>query len=263
MKKITYLFVLLAVSLGYSQQVLQEDFEGTAPTVNGFEGLGSATVTTDPQGDIAFELISAASGQGWQGAELIFQNNLIDLTSDLTVSADVYSTSAFNAFAKVEDKVNSTAPPSASSTAHTGSGWENITWTFNQGIDGTVTANGEYSQIAFFPFWNGAGWDTPVDGFTFYVDNVTAVSGATLGVEDYQLIDFSTYPNPTRDSWTVKTKNKVMSSIQVFDVLGKNVLSMKPNLDSATIDGSNLKAGIYFAQVRTAEGSSSIKLIKQ
>ena len=83
-----------------------------------------------------------------------------------------------------------------------------------------------------------------------------------MGIQDYQLIEFSSYPNPTRDSWTVKTKNNKMSSIQVFNILGKNVLSLAPNASETIIDGSGLKAGIYFAQVRTAEGFSSIKLIK-
>ncbi len=53
-----------------------------------------------------------------------------------------------------------------------------------------------------------------------------------------------------------------MSSIQVFDILGKKVLSLSPNTNEAVIDGSSLKAGLYFAQIKTATGINSIKLIK-
>ncbi|WP_298550618.1 T9SS type A sorting domain-containing protein [uncultured Algibacter sp.] len=71
------------------------------------------------------------------------------------------------------------------------------------------------------------------------------------------------YPNPSQSSWTVKTQNANMSSINVFDVLGKNVLTLSPNRNEATIEGANLKRGIYFAQIKTASGISSLKLIKQ
>jgi hypothetical protein len=49
----------------------------------------------------------------------------------------------------------------------------------------------------------------------------------------------------------------------VFDILGKRVLSLKPSTSDVTIDGSNLKAGLYFAQIKTNNGSSSLKLIKK
>jgi hypothetical protein len=188
MKKITLLLILLTVSFGYSQTNL-EDFDGTPPTFNGFEGLGSAMVTTDTGGvNLAGQLITAAVGQGWQGAELIMQSNMIDLTTEKTVSVDIYSTVATSILGKVEDKVNNTAPASADGEAHGGTGWETITFTFNSGDDGTPTANGEYSQIAFFPLWNGGGWDTAVDGLTIYVDNITAVAGTAIltNLEDFE-----------------------------------------------------------------------------
>ena len=54
-----------------------------------------------------------------------------------------------------------------------------------------------------------------------------------------------------------------MSAIKVYDILGKNVLSLTPNTTDATINGSSLKAGLYFAQIKTANGVSSIKLVKE
>ncbi|MFH6767250.1 glycosyl hydrolase [Gaetbulibacter aquiaggeris] len=71
------------------------------------------------------------------------------------------------------------------------------------------------------------------------------------------------YPNPTQNSWTVKTQNTKMSSIQVFDILGKQVLSLKPEAMEATIDGSQLKSGLYFAKIITDNGLSSLKLVRQ
>ena len=169
-----------------SSQVVLEDFEGTAPTVGGFEGLASATVTAGPVdgSNTALELITSTTGQGWQGGELIMQSNLMDLSTDNTVKIDVYATTAFTLFAKVEDKVNDTASPaSAADEAHTGSGWETLTFTFNESLDGTAVANGQYSQIAFFPNWNGSGWNDPVIEITVNIDNVTANAGDAITVD--------------------------------------------------------------------------------
>ena len=48
----------------------------------------------------------------------------------------------------------------------------------------------------------------------------------------------------------------------MFDILGKNVLSLAPNASEVNVDGSTLKSGLYFAQVKTETGINSIKLIK-
>ena len=248
-----------------------EGFEGAVPSITPTGGLGSASITTDPvmgtNGNV-LQIVSAAAGDPWQQADLLTQNDQIELTTDKTVSVDVYSSSAINVLAKVDVG----GAPSATDALHGGTGWETLVFDFSAPKDNTGAANGQYEKISFYPSWAGdksgnspdnADWNIAVDGTTFYVDDITAVAGSSLlGIQDYQLIEFSSYPNPTRDSWTVKTKNNKMSSIQVFNILGKNVLSLAPNASETIIDGSGLKAGIYFAQVRTAEGFSSIKLIK-
>jgi hypothetical protein len=97
---------------------------------------------------------------------------------------------------------------------------------------------------------------------TVWYDNLYFYKGTALSNKDFEIAGLNVYPNPARDSWTVKTQNINMSSIQVFDVLGKNVLSFKPNASEVTIDGSSLKSGLYFARINTLNGSSSLKLIK-
>jgi hypothetical protein len=42
----------------------------------------------------------------------------------------------------------------------------------------------------------------------------------------------------------------------------KNVLSLKPNVRMATINGSSLKSGLYFARISKLNGSRNLKLIK-
>jgi hypothetical protein len=47
------------------------------------------------------------------------------------------------------------------------------------------------------------------------------------------------------------------------NILGKRVLSLAPNASEVKIDGSSLTTGLYFAQIKSANGISSIKLVKQ
>ncbi len=89
------------------------------------------------------------------------------------------------------------------------------------------------------------------------------VQNTTLSTNNFEIAGLSVYPNPSQNSWTVKTQNIKMETISVFDVLGKNVLSLTPNATETSINGSSLKSGLYFAQIKTANGVSSIKLVKK
>lgn len=98
---------------------------------------------------------------------------------------------------------------------------------------------------------------------TFHFDNIFFTNEATLGTEDLVQTSFKTFPNPTIDSWTIKTQNIRISTIRVFDLLGKNILLLSPNTTEATIDGASFKAGLYFAQIKTETGIITVKLIKK
>jgi hypothetical protein len=96
-----------------------------------------------------------------------------------------------------------------------------------------------------------------------YVDNVLLSSvSPTLGVKNVELSQLNVYPNPSESIWNVKTNNQILNSIQVFDILGKQVLTLNPNATNAVIDATNLSNGLYFAKVKTDNGSSILKLIK-
>jgi hypothetical protein len=177
MKKITFLIFLLMAQLGFSQQVLIQDFETAASyTFAGFEGLASASVVADPAAGgtngNCFKLINQTSGQPWQGAEVILTQKKIKLTTDKTIQISVYSTQAFNMLCKVEVG----GPASANGQAYTTPGqWQTLTFNFNAPMDNTGVANGEYEKIVFFGNWKATndGFDTP-QNFAFHVDNITA-----------------------------------------------------------------------------------------
>jgi len=148
------------------------------------------------------------------------------------------------------------------------SGISLATWQFNvNGVDaipfGTPYTNASGTPptslggIDFFSF--SANTQYWLDTFN-YENNFIST---TLGINDEEITSFTMYPNPTKDSWNVSVLNSDILSINVFDVLGKKVLSLSPNTRTAVIDGASFKAGLYFAQVKTASGLSSLKLIKK
>lgn len=146
MKKITFLLILFLASFGFSQEVLQ-DFESGG--LGGPFGGAAGMLTADPEtggtrGQSAM-LTATSTGNVWQGINIELKKN-VQLTSNKTMSMDVYSTSPITIAPKVVSGVNG-APDSTTSASHTGSGWETLTFTFDKGYDNTQTANGDYGAF--------------------------------------------------------------------------------------------------------------------
>ncbi len=448
MKKITLFLCLLVVSLGYSQTNL-EDFEGTTD-FTGANNLGGANVTADPvnAANMVGEIISSAAGDPWQQADLVMQSNFMDLSTNITVQVDVYSTASFTMMARVDDTANNTATSATAAVDYTGgSGWQTMTFTFNEMLDGQGSADGEYNKIAFFPNWAGGGsgtnttnpdWNDPLD-FTLYVDNITAIAGSAisppapdpepapiplstdgntysiyndtngysttfpfaydfgtiggepdldtgaaenkalqfnfnvagygageggpddissygfvsfdywaaagtpgfrcemisndggvagfvyevgtdeavvneawtkvvipmshftnlgfsaanffqwkfdpfmqsvaqggivyidnflvtqgnpLSVDNFETTEFRVFPNPTNSEWNI-SGNSEIKNVAVYDILGKRVLSMTPNSTESKIDATALRTGVYFARIEGANGSKTIRLVRE
>jgi hypothetical protein len=87
--------------------------------------------------------------------------------------------------------------------------------------------------------------------------------GTNLGVNKFDQASFKAYPNPTRNSWNITSGNDDITSIQVYDVLGKSVYSRTAASKEVTINASELSSGVYYAKVATANGESTLKLVKE
>ncbi|WP_452221248.1 T9SS type A sorting domain-containing protein [Lacinutrix salivirga] len=94
-----------------------------------------------------------------------------------------------------------------------------------------------------------------------YIDNFYFYKGNALSTDEFSQNEFVAYPNPTNNNWTIKGNNTI-KTVQVYDVLGKQVITLSPNTDNVSIDATSLNSGLYFAKVNSANGSKSIKLIK-
>ena len=186
MKKITLFVFLLAMSIGYAQQSLVQDFE------TGSEGLGepfggaAAEIVADPEtagtrGQVA-KLTSSATGEVWQGLNVNITSN-VELTSDKTMKIDIYSLAPVTIAPRVQGGLDG-APVSTAVVSHTGSGWETLTITFNTGSNGDATAEGVYEQFVIYYLWDN-GFLSPAVERVIYADNITGIIEKQL-VQDFE-----------------------------------------------------------------------------
>lgn len=88
------------------------------------------------------------------------------------------------------------------------------------------------------------------------------ITQQVLSLDDQQQNNFKVYPNPSSNNWNVSSTSGI-TTINVFDVLGQRVSTQNPNNLEATIDGSQLQSGLYFARIEGENGSVTVRLIRQ
>ena len=89
------------------------------------------------------------------------------------------------------------------------------------------------------------------------------VGEATAGVDDNSFVNVSVYPNPSNSNWNFRTGNTVITSVEVFNLLGKRVVSQNNNSTEIAISTQGLSSGIYIARITTEQGVKSVKLIRE
>ena len=161
---------------------LLESFNGTG--LQGTFGGATAAYATNPVGTDQVimitnnsTLINGSPAANWQGLDVILPTNYrLTAATQLTMQLDVYSTTAIVIAPKAQGGVAG-APESVTTATHNGSGWQTLTFTFNQSLDNKVPANGDYSDFALHINWNVAGntYGTP-DGRIFYIKNLKGLS---------------------------------------------------------------------------------------
>lgn len=119
-----------------------------------------------------------------------------------------------------------------------------------------------FSETNFFQWKMDPFMQNPTQGSIVYVDNILLTQNDLLSVDNFESAQFTAYPNPTNDVWNISSTNTI-NNISVFNVLGKEVLTLTPNANDVTIDGSSLKTGVYFATIKGVNGSKTVKLIKE
>ncbi|MCA0133366.1 T9SS type A sorting domain-containing protein [Winogradskyella alexanderae] len=113
--------------------------------------------------------------------------------------------------------------------------------------------------------FNAATGGAPGSQANFFIDNVSMVNNdEVLSVNDATAnLELRIFPNPSKDNWNItSSNNQNLTSVRIYDLLGKEVMVLNPNSTEVTINASSLKSGIYLAKLSTVNGSKTIKLVK-
>ncbi|WP_431158918.1 T9SS type A sorting domain-containing protein [Winogradskyella poriferorum] len=97
---------------------------------------------------------------------------------------------------------------------------------------------------------------------TAYIDNIYFHNNQVLSTDQFETAEFSVFPNPTNNDWNINGNSEI-TKLALFDILGKEVLSIAPNSNEVTIDATSFKTGVYFARIEGVNGTKTVKLIRQ
>jgi hypothetical protein len=133
-------------------------------------------------------------------------------------------------------------------------------------VDSTV---GDHIQYGFTVYGPNIRLNTDVDPNPGFYDDDYAALGSilvgpntTLSTDNFKLSQVKAFPNPTNNVWNIQTNNQNIQSVVVYDILGKQVLSLNPKTSGVLINSKDLSNGLYFAKVKTNLGESNLRLVK-
>ena len=86
-------------------------------------------------------------------------------------------------------------------------------------------------------------------------------TGDTAGLNDLQLVSFNYYPNPVKEKLMMNAEENI-SSVSIYNILGQEVKSIKPQELNAELDLSLLPSGTYLVKAFVNEKTGSFKVIK-
>lgn len=172
-------------------------------------------------------------------------------------------------------------PPTNLTVTNIGTSNATLDWTssgtnfeIEYGLQGFVVGTGMFQNTNLHPVVIGG--LTSGANYEFYVrdncSNSQAVKSAwagpssfttvSLGFEEHKLEGFKLYPNPTKNMIWMESE-KGLNEIRVFNLAGQELMNVKPNKSSTSIDLSKWSTGIYFLKVATDNDSGTYKIVKE
>ena len=113
--------------------------------------------------------------------------------------------------------------------------------------------------------WFQYKFDVPSNLFpgTVYIDNVYfSNSSPTLGINNFEISGYKVFPNPANNKLTV-TADADIENVQVYNLLGQQLINKNILDNRATIDISKLNQGIYIVKTSVDGAIGTKRIIKQ
>ncbi|MFT7628999.1 MAG: hypothetical protein ACI9OS_002666, partial [Ulvibacter sp.] len=94
-----------------------------------------------------------------------------------------------------------------------------------------------------------------------YIDDVEYVNGPIIGLNDFETVGFTAYPNPVKNVLNLQANEEITSAV-VYNVLGQEVYNANINALTATIDMASFASGAYFVKVNVGGTEGVVKVLK-
>ena len=119
-----------------------------------------------------------------------------------------------------------------------------------------------YNPTSTGTYYIAFNFSTPDTYRAFYIDDFSI--STTLNTENMDFENnFNIYPNPTDNLLFIDTTEKQIQKIEIFDLQGRLLETIKENKEKYQIDISNFSSATYLIKLSTDKGSQSVKIIKK
>ena len=127
-------------------------------------------------------------------------------------------------------------------------------------MDWTAPASGT-GAVTFYASVNAANGDGSNQGDMIYVTALN-VAESTIGIsESFTANVGNIYPNPGTNYINIRLP--LQSQSQVFDNIGRELISMPANTECMSIDISNLEVGVYYVKIHQNGQTANRRFVKR
>ncbi len=211
------------------------DAEVTVSAIGGFAAYtGTGVKQSVKAGNASYDVTDA---NGCKGTATI---NVTEPTTLTVVASEVSKASNDN----TKDGV-------AKVVATGGTSPYTYVWSANAGSTSEVTVGkGNYSVVV-----------TDINGCV--KDGSVVITAGTASISELAIEGLSIYPNPTSTNLTVAFSSKGSASIELVNVAGQVVDTKNTTgVSNTSFDMTSLETGVYFVNIKVAEGTAIFKVVK-
>ncbi|MCL7762624.1 T9SS type A sorting domain-containing protein [Polaribacter sp. Z014] len=239
----------VALPLDFESATTWGDFDGGAVTT-----LANPHNNADNSSENVGKMVKSA-GQPWGGSSLNMSAGMDFANNDMFTMKVFSPRVGAKVLLKVEDSGNGTIFFEKEVATTMENTWETLTFDYT-----SINKANTYDKFVII-FDNGTEGDGSAN-FTFYIDDVVLFNSATAGVNDNELSKVSMYPNPTKNRLNISAQNTIKNAA-IYNLLGKQIMSLEINKNSESIDVSNLSSGIYLIKYSVNNVFATAKFIKE
>jgi hypothetical protein len=95
------------------------------------------------------------------------------------------------------------------------------------------------------------------------IDDLSITTSLSTDENIHNLDNIKIYPNPTDNLLFIDTTEKQIQEIEIFDLQGRLLKTIKENKEKYQIDISNFSSATYLVKLSTEKGSQTVKIVKK